>query len=147
MPPERPNRPRTGSRPDPRAERDTGEGLERDTVNRAIDEREILSTIRISQQLLSSRLDSLEDWREELREGDLEAARRGLVDMRAKEAKRLEDEASAARAIVTAARAAAEAERAESKRRRYEWWRLVIASVLSFILAAILAYAQAALRK
>lgn len=67
--------------------------------------------------------------------------------MRAKEAKRLEDEASAARAIVTAARAAAEAERAESKRRRYEWWRLVIASVLSFILAAILAYAQAALRK
>ena len=141
-----PARPRTGSRPDPRAEREA-EPLERDTVNRAIDEASILSSVRISQQLLSSRIDDLEEWREEVARADIESTRKHLVDMQTKEARRLADEADAARAVVAKARADAEAERVESKRRRYEWWRLVIASVLSFILAALLAYAQAAIRK
>lgn len=141
-----PSRPRTGSRPDPRAEQDA-EPIERDTVNRAIDETAIISAVRISQQLLSSRVDDLEEWREEVRAAELESARARFVELQAKEAKRVADEAEAARAVIAKARADAEAERFENKRRRYEWWRLIIASVLSFILAAILAFAQAALRK
>ena len=141
-----PPRPRTGSRPDPRAERDA-DPVERDTVNRAIDEAAILSSVRISQQMLSSRIDSLEEWREEVAAAELRSARAHLLDLQAKEAKRIADEAEAARAVVAKARSDAEAERAESKRRRYEWWRLIIASVLSFILAGILAYAQAVFRK
>lgn len=130
-----PPRPRTGSRPDPRAE-PSAEPLERDTVNRAIDDTSILSSIRISQQLLSSRVDTLEEWREEVRQADLREAHALVEGLRAKEAKRIADES-----------AAVEAERAERNRKRYEWWRLIIASVLSFILAAVLAYAQAVLRK